>query len=63
MAPVQPWLFYLMEAYQGSEEVMGVCFAVVYMVPKGTELLPKLKIFLKAFSKLLQNAVSKIWKI
>ncbi|KAK6620640.1 hypothetical protein RUM43_010935 [Polyplax serrata] len=55
LAPIQPWLYYLMEAYQGPEKAVGVFFSVAYLISKGTELLSKFKICLRAFWKLLQN--------
>lgn len=55
LAPIQPWLVYLMDSYQGSEKVMGVILSAAYMVAKGTDLLNRAKFCKKSFIKLLQK--------
>lgn len=55
LAPIQPWLYYLLESYQGPEKVVGVFLSAAYMVSKGTDLMSKGKLWRNAFWKLLQN--------
>lgn len=58
LAPIQPWLYYLLESYQGPEKVVGVFLSAAYMVSKGTDLMNRVKLWRGAFWKLLQNVVS-----
>ena len=58
IVPIQPWLYYFMEAYQGSEKVIGVIFSLAYVVSKGTEIIVRANHFMKAFLKLLRNVVN-----
>lgn len=55
LAPIQPWLYYLLESYQGPEKVVGVFLSAAYMVSKGTDLMNRVKLWRGAFWKLLQN--------
>uniref|UniRef100_A0A6M2E180 Putative ring finger and transmembrane domain-containing protein n=1 Tax=Xenopsylla cheopis TaxID=163159 RepID=A0A6M2E180_XENCH len=55
LTPIQPWLYYLLEYYQGSEKIMGVLFSAAYMVSKGTDLLQRAKAFKTAILKMLQD--------
>lgn len=55
LAPIQPWLYYLLESYQGPEKVVGVFLSAAYMVSKGTDLMNRAKLWRGAFWKLLQN--------
>ncbi|XP_046979947.1 RING finger and transmembrane domain-containing protein 2 [Schistocerca americana] len=55
LAPIQPWLYYLLESYQGPEKVVGVFLSAAYMVSKGTDLMVKVRLWRAAFWKLLQN--------
>ncbi|XP_022919830.1 E3 ubiquitin-protein ligase RNFT2 [Onthophagus taurus] len=55
LAPIQPWLFYILESYEGPEKIVGVFLAAAYMVSKGRDLMSKLKLFKNAVLKLLQN--------
>jgi len=57
LAPIQPWLYYLLESYQGPEKVVGVFLSAAYMVSKGTDLMNRAKLWRGAFWKLLQNVV------
>lgn len=57
IAPIQPWLYYLFEAYQGPEKILGVCFAALYGVSKRNDLLSRIKLFYMAVWNLFQNAV------
>ncbi|XP_053982529.1 RING finger and transmembrane domain-containing protein 2 isoform X1 [Hylaeus volcanicus] len=54
-APIQSWLYYFFEAYQGPEKILGVLFSVVYTVSKGNDLLSRAKFFQTAIRKLFQN--------
>ncbi|PNF24345.1 hypothetical protein B7P43_G11915 [Cryptotermes secundus] len=55
LAPIQPWLYYLLESYQGTDKVVGVFLSAAYMVSKGTDLVNRAKLWRGAFWKLLQN--------
>ncbi|RLU26587.1 hypothetical protein DMN91_000383 [Ooceraea biroi] len=55
VAPVQPWLYYLYEAYQGPEKIVGIFFSVMYTMSKGSDLLTRVKLFRTAVWKLFQN--------
>lgn len=55
VAPVQPWLYYLLETYQGPEKVVGIFFSIMYTMSKGSDLLSRLKLFRTAAWKLFQN--------
>ncbi|KAL0131959.1 hypothetical protein PUN28_000020 [Cardiocondyla obscurior] len=55
VAPVQPWLYYLLETYQGPEKIVGIFFSVIYTMSKGSDLLSRLKLFRTAAWKLFQN--------
>lgn len=57
VAPVQPWLYYFFESYQGTEKIFGVLLSLLYTVSKGTDILSRLKLFQTAIWKLLQNVV------
>ncbi|XP_014485183.1 PREDICTED: RING finger and transmembrane domain-containing protein 2-like isoform X2 [Dinoponera quadriceps] len=55
VAPIQPWLYYLFETYQGPEKIVGILFSLTYTFSKGNDLLPRLKLFRNAVWKLFQN--------
>lgn len=55
LTPIQPWLYYLLESYQGPEKVVGVFLSAAYMVFKGSDLLAKGKLWKESLWKLLQN--------
>ncbi|XP_011164239.2 RING finger and transmembrane domain-containing protein 2 [Solenopsis invicta] len=55
VAPVQPWLYYLLETYQGPEKIVGIFFSIMYTMSKGNDLLSRLKLFRTAAWKLFQN--------
>ncbi|PNF42444.1 hypothetical protein B7P43_G09361 [Cryptotermes secundus] len=55
LAPIQPWVYYLLESYQGTDKVVGVFLSAAYMVSKGTDLVDRTKLWRGAFWKLLQN--------
>lgn len=53
--PIGPWLYYLFEAYQGTEKVVGIFLSVAYTASKGNDLLSNVKLFHKAVRKMLQD--------
>ncbi|KAF5301160.1 hypothetical protein FQA39_LY10838 [Lamprigera yunnana] len=55
LATVQPWLYYLLESYQGAEKIVGVFLSGAYTVSKGTDLMSRIRLFKTAILKLLQN--------
>ncbi|KAF5281084.1 hypothetical protein FQR65_LT14859 [Abscondita terminalis] len=55
LATIQPWLFYLLESYQGAEKIVGVFLSAAYMVSKGTDLMSRIRLLKTAILKLLQN--------
>ncbi|CAL7944442.1 unnamed protein product [Xylocopa violacea] len=55
VAPVQPWLYYFFESYQGREKIFGIGLSLLYTVNKGNDLLSRFKLFQTAIWKLLQN--------
>lgn len=57
VAPIQPWLYYFFESYQGSEKIFGVLLSLLYIVSKGTDLFSCIKLFQTAIWKLFQNVV------
>ena len=57
-APIQPWLFYLFEAYHGPEKIFGICLSAAYTVSKASDLLSRGKLFKHAVHKLMQQVVS-----
>lgn len=61
VAPVQPWLYYLLETYQGPEKVVGIFFSIMYTMSKGSDLLSRLRLFRTAAWKLFQNVVRTIF--
>ncbi|KAL4716288.1 hypothetical protein ACJJTC_014768 [Scirpophaga incertulas] len=52
---IQPWIFYLMESYEGAERVMGMSLTAIYVVIKIIECCVKLKVFKDATWTLLQS--------
>ncbi|KAG5317235.1 RNFT2 protein, partial [Pseudoatta argentina] len=55
VASIQPWLYYLLETYQGQEKIVGIFFSIMYTMSKGNDLLSRLKLFRTAAWKLFQN--------
>ncbi|KAJ8977173.1 hypothetical protein NQ317_003113 [Molorchus minor] len=55
IATIQPWLYYLLESYQGPEKIVAVFLSAFYMISKGTDLMSRVKLLKVAFFKLLQN--------
>lgn len=59
IVPIQPWLMYLLESYEGTEKIMGVILSAAYMVAKGSDILQRVKFLKKSAVKFLQKTVSK----
>lgn len=55
IAAIQPWLYYLLESYQGPEKIVAVFLSAFYMISKGTDLMSRMKLLKTAFFKVLQN--------
>ncbi|CAH0388332.1 unnamed protein product [Bemisia tabaci] len=55
LAPIQPWLYFLLESYQGPQAILGVVLSAFYMVSKGSDLLISLRAWWIAVIKLLSN--------
>ncbi|XP_029348042.1 RING finger and transmembrane domain-containing protein 2-like [Acyrthosiphon pisum] len=54
-APIRPWLYYMLESYQGPKKAIGVILSAAYIVSKGTNLIGCVKLWRTALYKLLQN--------
>ncbi|CAG9135586.1 unnamed protein product [Plutella xylostella] len=52
---IQPWVFYLMNSYDGSERMVGMFLTSVYVIAKVIELLVRLRLFKNATWTLLQS--------
>lgn len=55
---IQPWIFYLMQSYEGSEKMVGMFLTSVYVIAKIVEVLVRLRLFKNATWTLLQSVVS-----
>ncbi|CAH1119272.1 unnamed protein product [Phaedon cochleariae] len=55
IATIQPWLYYLLESYQGPEKIVAVFLSAFYMISKGSDLMSRVKLLKNAFLKLLHN--------
>ncbi|XP_037025959.1 RING finger and transmembrane domain-containing protein 2 [Bradysia coprophila] len=55
LAPIQPWLVFLLDSYSGSEKIIGVVFAAAYMVAKGSDLVQTAMFVKRAFIELLKK--------
>uniref|UniRef100_A0A1B6JYG0 RING-type domain-containing protein n=1 Tax=Homalodisca liturata TaxID=320908 RepID=A0A1B6JYG0_9HEMI len=55
LVPIQPWLYYLLESYQGPQKVVGVFLSAAYMVSKGADLMSRARAWWASVLKLLQN--------
>ncbi|XP_046386085.1 RING finger and transmembrane domain-containing protein 2 [Ischnura elegans] len=55
LCPIQPWLYFLMEAYQGSGKVFGVLLCAAYAVSKVNELVSKVKAWRAALTMVMQD--------
>lgn len=55
LVPIQLWLIYLMESYQGHQKVVGVFLSAAYIVAKGSNIMQVAKAWWKSVTKLLDN--------
>lgn len=55
VAPIQPWIYYLCETYQGPEKIVGLVLSAVYTTSKGNDLLSCVVLFHKTLFKLVHN--------
>lgn len=55
---IQPWLFFLLQSYTGSERMVGIILSAVYAGAKLLEVLVRLRLFKNATWTLLQSVVS-----
>ncbi|KAJ8920371.1 hypothetical protein NQ315_005236 [Exocentrus adspersus] len=44
IAAIQPWLYYLLESYQGPEKIVAVFLSAFYMISKGSDLMSRLRL-------------------
>lgn len=58
---IQPWIFFLMQSYEGSEKTVGMALTAVYVIAKVVEILIRLRLFKNATWTLLQSVVSFIY--
>ncbi|CAK1541284.1 unnamed protein product [Leptosia nina] len=52
---IQPWIFFLMQSYEGSEKMVGVFLTSVYVFAKVVEVIVRLRLFKNATWTLLQS--------
>ncbi|CAB3236080.1 unnamed protein product [Arctia plantaginis] len=52
---IQPWVFYLLLSYEGSEKMVGMFLTSVYVIAKFIEVLVRLRLFKNATWTLLQS--------
>ncbi|RVE52002.1 hypothetical protein evm_003280 [Chilo suppressalis] len=52
---IQPWIFFLMQSYEGSEKMVGMLLTSVYIIAKIIEILVRLRLFKNATWTLLQS--------
>jgi len=53
--PIQPWIFYLLEAYEGLNRIFGLILSIAYIISKGKDVLKKIKSWKCSLSKLMQS--------
>ncbi|XP_045496713.1 RING finger and transmembrane domain-containing protein 2 [Colias croceus] len=52
---IQPWIFFLMQSYEGSEKMVGMFLTSAYVIAKVVEILVRLRLFKNATWTLLQS--------
>ncbi|KAJ8724277.1 hypothetical protein PYW08_015751 [Mythimna loreyi] len=52
---IQPWIFFLMQSYEGSEKMVGMFLTSIYVIAKVIEVLVRLRLFKNATWTLLQS--------
>jgi len=55
--PVQPWLYYLVNSYEGVYRVLGFTLAAAYVLCKFWEMLERFKVWHTATSQLFNHSV------
>lgn len=55
LAPIQPWLSYLLDNYHGPRKVLGVFLSATYMVCKGPDIVTRMKNFQAAIMKFMKS--------
>ncbi|XP_042239335.1 RING finger and transmembrane domain-containing protein 2-like [Homarus americanus] len=55
LAPIQPWLSYLLDGYAGPRKVLGIFLSATYMVCKGPDIVTKMKCFQAAIVKFINS--------
>jgi hypothetical protein len=55
--PVQPWLYYLVNSYEGVYRVLGFTLAAAYVLCKFWELLERFKVWHTSTSQLFSHSV------
>lgn len=55
LAPIQPWIVFLLDSYSGKEKLLGVALSAAYMVAKGVDLMQRLTFLKLAFIELLKK--------
>ena len=58
LAPIQPWVSYLLDNYTGPRKIFGMFLSAVYVVCKGPDLVSKWKSFQGSIVKFVQSVVS-----
>uniref|UniRef100_T1IMA1 RING-type domain-containing protein n=1 Tax=Strigamia maritima TaxID=126957 RepID=T1IMA1_STRMM len=53
--PIQPWLCYLLEAYDGLNKIFGVILSVAYVISKGKDVKKKVELWRASLTKLMQS--------
>ena len=61
LAPIQPWLSYLLDGYVGPKKVLGVILSATYMVCKGPDIVTRMKSFHQAIDKFIHSVVSTVF--
>ncbi|XP_041968408.1 RING finger and transmembrane domain-containing protein 2 [Aricia agestis] len=52
---IQPWIYFLMQSYEGSEKILGMFLTSLYVFAKVIELIVRLRLFKNATWTLLQS--------
>ncbi|XP_023019525.2 E3 ubiquitin-protein ligase RNFT2 [Leptinotarsa decemlineata] len=55
LATIQPWLYFLLESYQGPEKIVAVFLSAFYIISKGSSLMSTGMLLKSATLKLMQN--------
>jgi len=55
LLPIQPWMFYLLEAYEGVGKLVGIILCGAYIIAKGNHLFHRFRDWKVALSKLIRS--------